>query len=463
MVSDPLEEGGHVESRNPATGAVIWSGPATDPRAVAAAVGAAALAQGDWARRSLAERARVLRRFADRVDADAEELAALIVSEVGKLRHEAESEVAWTATTARWYADHPPNDEHAGTAVVRRRPVGVVAVVSPWNVPMITPSWKLLPALIAGNTVVWKPSELATGVAHALALHFHAAGVPADVLQVVPGGADTGRSLVAHPGVGAVHFTGSTAAGRQVAEAVAPRMIPCNLEMGGSNPAVVFADADLDHAADCIAATVGSLQGQKCTTTRRVLVEERAADALLHRLAARFEALVMGDPANPKTSLGPLITPNAAARARDAVDAAAARGAKVVARTPALSSGSVRPDGFFPATLLTDIDTGDDIWRNELFAPVVTTVSFTSAEQAWELANDTPYGLAAAVYTTSEDLQRTAAERIQTGVLTINARGDHAEIEPPFGGRKHSGHGAPEGGAYAYAGVTELQAIYGAA
>lgn len=224
-----------------------------------------------------------------------------------------------------------------------------------------------------------------------------------------------------------------------------------------------FLGAELDHAADCIAATVGSLQGQKCTTTRRVLVEESAADALLHRLAARFEALVMGDPAETTTSLGPLNAPNAAARARDAVDGATARGARVVARTPALSSESVRPDAFFPATLLTDVDTADDIWRTELFAPVVTLMSFATAEQAWTLANDTPYGLAAAVYTTSEDLQRIAAERINTGMLSINAQGDHAEIEPPFGGRKNSGHGAPEGGTYAYAGVTELQAIYGGA
>jgi acyl-CoA reductase-like NAD-dependent aldehyde dehydrogenase len=258
--------------------------------------------------------------------------------------------------------------------------------------------------------------------------------------------------------VGAVHFTGSTSVGRSIAQAVASRFVPYSLEMGGSNPAIVFDDADVELAADCIADTVGALQGQKCTTTRRVIVHERLAPALIERLRARFEAFVPGDPADPCTTLGPLISPEAAAQARRVVERSIALGARVLAQTPMAGVG----DCFFPATLLGALAEHDPLNREELFAPVVAVSTFIADEQAWARANDTPYGLTAAVYTNDPARQRAASQRLRVGGLAINRRSDYAELEAPFGGAKDSGHGAPDGGEYVYASVCELQAVYAA-
>jgi aldehyde dehydrogenase (NAD+) len=381
-----------------------------------------------------------------------------VISETGKRRAEAEAEVAWTATSLRWYGGHPPVSRSVDNVAIHRRPVGVVAAITPWNVPLVTPVWKLAPALMAGNAVVWKPSELATACALALSDCLTAGGVPDEVLHTTPGGAHAGDALCRDDGVHAVVFTGSTAAGRSIARAVAERLIPYSLELGGSNPAIVFEDADLDRAADDIVATVASLQGQKCTTTRRVLAAARVADELESELRRRIEALRMGDPRDPETTLGPLITPEAADRAKRAIAAARSRGATIAAES-SLAEPRL-PDTFCPATLIRGLALDDPLWHEELFAPVLALRSFDEPETAWDLANDTPFGLSAAVYTASSDLMRRAGERVMSGTLVINGRSDHAQLDAPFGGRKLSGHGAPEGGLFAYDATSEYQAVY---
>lgn len=266
-----------VVSRDPFTGEEVFRAPVTGPEDSAAAVARAVAAAEEWTAQPVDVRVRALRRFADRVDADADALADLIVREVGKRREDAEGEVAWTALSARWYAEHPPAEERAGSARVVRRPYGVLAVVTPWNVPLVTPAWKWLPALMAGNAVVWKPSELATGVAVAAHERLLAAGVPADAFQLLAGDASTARALCGDERVAGIHFTGSERAGRTLAELAASRFARCAFEMSGLNPAIVLPDADLDLAADCIVACATALAGQKCTATRRVLVAEPVA------------------------------------------------------------------------------------------------------------------------------------------------------------------------------------------
>ncbi|MEU8800300.1 aldehyde dehydrogenase family protein [Spirillospora sp. NPDC048819] len=449
-----------VESRNPATGEVVFTAPATAPDDVGATVGRAHAAREAWARRPILDRQTVLRRFADLVERDAPRLADLIVTEMGKLRRDAVAEVSWTVKSARWYADHPPPVERRGAAVVRRRPLGVVAAITPWNVPLLTPAWKWLPALLAGNTVVWKPSELSSGTAVAAHELLREAGLPPGAMELVLGGPDPARVLCADPRVASVHFTGSTAAGRAISESLAGRFIPCALEMGGLNPALVFPDADLEHAADCIIAAGTAINGQKCTATRRVLVHEAVAETLMDALATRVHGLTAGDPARPDVDLGPLVHPAAAAHAEQAVAAAVSRGARVVARSSAPSGAAVAPEAFFSATLLTDLPPEEPLRRHELFAPVLSVETFPSAVAAWPMADATPFGLSASVHTADPATAAEAAEVLRTGVVAVNRRGDDVDLEAPFVGTKDSGNGHPEGGEYIYSSLTALQAHY---
>ena len=440
----------------------MHEGPAALAAEVATAVERAQAGAERWRNTSVDERAAALRAFAAVLRADADRLAGLIVTEVGKLRREAEGEVEWAARSAEFYASHPPPTEHAGGAGVFRRPVGVIAAITPWNVPLVTPAWKWLPALMAGNAVLWKPSELATGVAVATHERLVAAGVPDEAFGLVPGAAATGRALCEDERVAGVHFTGSEATGRAIATLLAPRLGRCALELSGVNPALVFADADLDAAADCIVACATSLAGQKCTSTRRVLVQEGVYDRLVDRLGDRLEALRPGDPRDPGTSIGPLITPAVAVHAEAAIAAAVARGARVAARSPV---GALGPGGRAPAraALLVGLAPDDPLRTHELFAPVLSVERFAVPEDAWRLGNDSPFGLSAAVYASDPALLAEAPVRLHAGIVALNRRGDDVVLEAPFGGHKRSGNGHVEGGAWAYAAVTDLQSVYGAA
>jgi alpha-ketoglutaric semialdehyde dehydrogenase len=442
-----------VVSVDPYTGERVFSAPAGDP---GAAVARAEAAQPEWAARPVEERAGALRAFATAVDANAPRLSELLVREIGKRRIDADGEVAWTARSARFYADHPPAAERAGGARVARRPIGVVAAITPWNVPLVTPAWKWLPALVAGNAVVWKPSERATAIALAARDLLRASGVPDAILQVVPGWAETARALAADERVGAVHFTGSEAAGRALAALAVPRFARVALETSGLNPAIVLADADLDLAAGCIVACGTALAGQKCTATRRVLVDERVAGALTAELVQRVGRLRVGDPRDPGTDVGPLIDPAARAAAEAEVARACGAGAAVLAQAPPASG-----DALFSPVLLGGLAADDPLRERELFAPVMTIEPFALPDDAWAMANAAPYGLSAAVYGRDDGRIAQAAASVRSGVLAVNRRGDDVDLEAPFGGRARSGNGQPEGGTYVYAALTDVQAVYG--
>jgi aldehyde dehydrogenase (NAD+) len=314
---------------------------------------------------------------------------------------------------------------------------------------------------MAGNAVVWKPSELATGVAVATRERLLAAGVPPDVLALLAGGPTVARALCGDERVAAVHFTGSEAAGREIAGLVAPRLGRCALELSGINSAIVFADADLDHAADCIVACATSLAGQKCTATRRVLVAEAVRDPLVERLAARLAALRPGDPRARDTSIGPLISPAAEAQVEDAVAAAVGRGARLLARSP---QGAPGPGGARAAraALVDGLGPGDPLRARELFGPVIALQAFAEPDEAWHEADASPYGLSAAVYSRDPALLAAAPARLRAGVVALNRRGDDVELEAPFGGHKRSGNGQAEGGEWVYGALTDTQAVYGA-
>jgi len=445
-----------VASEDPFLREPVFSAPGTDAAAARAAAERAAAAQPEWESRPVCERARALDAFADAIDADAAALSALLVREVGKRRADADAEVAWTARSARFYAAHPPAEERAAGARIVRRPVGVVAAITPWNVPLITPAWKWLPALVAGNAVLWKPSERATAIAIAAGEHLHAAGIPEPILQVLPGDAATAQALAADERVGVVHFTGSEAAGRALARLATQRFARVALEMSGVNPAIVLADADLELAADCIVACGTALAGQKCTATRRVLVDEQVAGELTARLAERIAALRVGDPRDPATDVGPLICAEARAAAEAELGRAVAAGARVLARAEAPAG-----DALFAPVLLGGLANGDPLRERELFAPVLSLDTFSTPLQAWAMANASPYGLSAAVYGRDPVRLAEAAAMVRAGVLAVNRRGDDVALEAPFGGRGRSGNGQAEGGEYVYGALTDLQAVYG--
>lgn len=441
---------------NPYDGSVVSEVASATPAEIGGALQRADTAWRDWARRPVAQRAAVLHRFADLLTRDADRLAHLITVEVGKRLAEAVAEVEWTVRTARWYAEHPPPQTRVEGALVRTVPLGTIAVVTPWNVPLVTPAWKLLPALMVGNAVVWKPSELTTATALEAAALLAESGLPGGVLEVLPGAGDVGTALIGDGRVAGVHFTGSAPVGRRIAAGAGARLQRLALELGGGNPAVVLEDADLPAAAEAVIASMAAINGQKCTATRRVVVHAEAATQLEALLVAGARELVPGDPLSPATALGPLATPAAAAAAEAAVARSVADGARLVARAPAGSGLAA-----FRPTVLADVSTDDPLRREELFAPVLLLDAVADDAAAIRAANATPFGLAAAVHGRDPERMLALGRELDVGILGFNRRTDAVELEPPFSGRKQSGNGVPEGGAFAYAGVGELQAVYG--
>ncbi|MCS0634758.1 aldehyde dehydrogenase family protein [Streptomyces sp. LP05-1] len=432
-----------VVSRNPADPAdLVLTVPSAGADGVRAAVAAARTAAGPWARAGAAARATALHTAARRLEDAAEELAALVRREVGKPVTEARGEVARTVAVLRYYAQAPYEPVGAvhepaageGLLLTRRTPYGVAGLVTPWNFPLAVPVWKAAPALATGNAVVLKPAPPATACALRLA-ELLGGALPDGLFTVVPGGAGEGAALVGAADV--VSFTGSTAAGRTVVRAATDRGLPVQAEMGGQNAALVLPDADPGAAADQIALALAGYAGQKCTATRRIIVVGDGAP-LAEALVARLAALRTGDPGDPETVCGPLIS----AGARDRV-LAAPSGGRVL-------SGGAAPaglDGWYALPTLVDrLPAGHRLATEEVFGPVAALFPVPDPEAAVALANAVPYGLVASVHTTDLDAALRCADRLDTGLVRINAPTTGVDFHLPFGGAKASGHGPREQG-----------------
>ena len=410
-------------------------------RAITAARGAA----DGWRRITAHERGAALHAAAARVEQRAAELTDLVIREVGKPVAEARGEIARTVAILRFYAQaalDPEGDvlppSTAGTLLfTRRRPRGVVGMITPWNFPLAIPAWKLAPALAYGNAVILKPSPMATAGAFALESAFE---LPEGVLQVVPGGPEAGRRLASGGGIDAISFTGSVAVGREVTRVAAEAGIPAQAEMGGQNPAIVLADADLAVAAKTIAGAAMGYAGQKCTATRRVIAVGDA-DAVRDAFVDAVRALAVGDPADASTIVGPVITREARDRIRDAVERARASGGRIddAAATP--------DDGWFvPPTIVTGLGETDELSQQEVFGPVTSILPARDVEDAVRIANGTSYGLVAAVYTRDLGLALGVADRLDVGMVRINAPTTGVDFHAPFGGEKASSVGPREQG-----------------
>ena len=429
---------------------------AATPSDVAEAVGAATAAAARWARTPWPDRIAVLRATADLISERSNELAALMSLEVGKNRLEALGDVEEAADLIRYYcqqvADHDGFVAPMGTLNPRERnvsvlrPYGVWAVISPFNFPM---------ALAAGNTVVLKPSPQGSFTAVKLYECFRDAGLDPDVLHLLPGGDETGAALVAHPGVNGLTFTGSYAVGmsiyRQFAAAY-PKPVIC--EMGGKNPAIVSALADLDTAAAGVARSAFGMSGQKCSACSRVYVQRDVYESFVAKLAERAGSLMVGDPTSRDAFLGPVISAESVTRFERAVEHARAHG-EVVTGGAVLRGAGALPDGYYLApTVVTGLAADDWIFRDELFVPIVAVAPYDTLDEALALANDTDLGLTAGFFSADPGEIEKFLDEIEAGVVYVNrAAGATTGAWPgvqPFGGWKGSGSAGNAGGGLYY-------------
>ena len=413
-----------------------------------AAVAAARAAQPEWAATPYDVRAGVLRAAAAALQARADEIAGLIVRETGSIRGKADYEVGGAANelfeaaglTSRATASIIPSHNPTRVSVAGRIPRGVVGVITPWNFPLILGMRVVAPALALGNAVILKPSPetpITGGIV--LAEVFAEAGLPAGLLQVVPGDVEIGEAIVAHPGVAMVHFTGSTRTGRKIAEVAGRELKHCSLELGGDNALVVLDDADVEHAAMIGAWSAYHYQGQTCITAGRHIVARPLYDRYVAALSERAKAIALGDPYADEVGLGPMINETQRDRAQGMLDAAVAAGATVV------EGGSA--DGlFFRPTVVTDVPTDSDLWREEIFAPIAPVIAVDSDEEALALVNDTAYGLVNSVVTGDLDRGQRFAERCRSGMVHVNDSTCLDEAHAPFGGLGASGLGGRAGG-----------------
>ncbi|MBD9438323.1 aldehyde dehydrogenase family protein [Pseudomonas sp. PDM04] len=465
---EPVQRG-VFETLDPSDESVLALVAAATAQDVERAVAAArqAFDEGDWPRWSGTQRAQVLRRIADGIRARQDELAAIEVRDNGKPLPEAAWDIADTAGCFDFYAALAEGSDQAAEQSVSlpderfncsviKEPVGVVGAIIPWNFPMLMASWKVAPALAAGCTVVLKPSELTPLTAIELARIADQAGLPAGVLNVVSGlGADAGKPLAEHPDVDKIAFTGSVPTGRKIMQAAAAEIKNISLELGGKSPFVIFADSDLDAAVEWILFGIFWNQGQVCSATSRVLVERALYPALLQRLIEATEQIRIGQGFTEGVKLGPLVSQGQLDKVLEAIALGQQEGAHLV-------SGGARPahldKGYYltPA-IFADVPEDSSVWREEIFGPVVCLRAFDSEAEAIRLANDSPFGLAAAVM--SRDISRCerVARRFRAGIVWVNCS-QPTFVEAPWGGYKQSGIGR-ELGEWGYNNYLETKQI----
>jgi acyl-CoA reductase-like NAD-dependent aldehyde dehydrogenase len=441
----------------PATEQVLAELPRAGPEEADAAVARAKAAYPAWRAVSPPDRARLLHRLADALAENREGLAVMEARNAGKPIGDARGEMDMVADTFRYYAGAPERalgdtiPVPGGVAMTFREPLGVVALITPWNFPLTIASWKLAPALAAGNTVVLKPAELTPLTALEFERLAVEAGIPDGVVNVVVGpGSTAGARLVEHPDVAKVAFTGSTEVGRRIAASAAQTIKRVTLELGGKSANVVFADADLEAAAAAAPGAVFGNAGQDCCARSRILVERSALDSFMDALEESVEALRVGDPLDEATQMGPLIS----ADQRSTVASFVPDGAPVAIRGSA-------PDGpgfWYPPTVLCPVDRDDRAVREEIFGPVAVVLPFRDEEEAVSLANDTIYGLSGSIWTRDGAKALRVARAVETGVLSINSN-TSVRVSTPFGGFKQSGYGR-ELGPHALDHYTEVKSVY---
>ena len=429
---------------------VLAEFPSSTEGDVNLAVEAAAQAQPEWARVPPSRRARLLLALADLLDANQEELAQIITKEQGKVLRESRGEVGRAALEARFAAGEAtrtygmtlPDDTGVGHCSVVYEPLGVIAAIAPWNFPVVTPVRKIAPALAYGNTVVLKPASQTPWSSVYLAQLFEQAGFPAGVVNVLIGrGARVGDTLVDHPGVNGISFTGSTDIGRRIYTKAAERLVRVQLELGGKNPAVVVDCDDLSTAAKEIVTAAFTTSGQRCTALSRVIVTDEHADELVELLTLEMRNLRIGDGLDEGCTMGPLVNQHQLKQMQAYVGKGIAEGAQLVEGGNAMVDDPTTQGFFFQPTLFDRVAPDSTLATEEMFGPILPVIRVGSSGEALEVANQTRYGLAASLFTSNLKLVQEFQRGARVGMVHIN-HGTASQAHVPFGGVKESGQGA---------------------
>ena len=447
------QDGETFETVNPFTGRAWATAPLAKATDVRAAVQAAndALA-GPWGRMSASERGRLLRRLADLVADRADELAVLETTDNGKVIRETRAQMAGLPATYEYFAGAADKIEGRTFAPTqpnfftysRRQPIGVVAAILPWNSPLYLLASKLGPALAAGCTFVAKPAEQTPVSTLEFAKLVAEAGFPDGVFNVVTGAGQTGAALARDPGVHKITFTGSTATGTSVMQGAAEHIAEVTLELGGKSPNIVFADADLEAAANGVIAGIFAATGQTCIAGSRLLVHESVRDELVERVAARAATIRLGDPLEMATEMGPIAFAEQLGKVRGYVELGVQEGARLVTGGREPEEPELRDGYFFQPTVLTGVDNGMRIAREEIFGPVLGAIAFRDEDEAIRIANDTTYGLAAGIWTCDVQRAHRVAHAVNAGTVWVNTYRVLA-YNVPYGGFNQSGIGRENG------------------
>ncbi|MBX6354167.1 MAG: aldehyde dehydrogenase family protein [Thermoflavifilum sp.] len=454
---------------NPATGEVLCEWPLSTPADVDAAVQAAEAAQRRWRLVPAPERAKVLMRVGDLLRERKEKLARTLTMEMGKVLEEARGEVQEAIDMAyymagegrRLFGQTTPSELPDKFAMSVRVPVGVVGLITPWNFPIAIASWKSLPAIVAGNAVVWKPAEDTPLLAREFVRIYEEAGLPAGVMNLVFGeGPVVGDAMVEHPGIQVISFTGSTETGRIIASKAGAKLKRVSLEMGGKNAILVMEDANLPLAVEAILWSGYGTSGQRCTATSRVIVQRSVKEKLEQMLVPRVEALKVGDGLDETVRVGPVIHGEALENIHRYVQIGLDEGARLLTGGKILRDGDLARGFYYAPTLFTDVTPSMRIAREEIFGPVVSIIPVDTFEEAIAVNNDVSYGLSSAIFTQDVNRVFAAMRDLDTGIVYVNAGTTGAEIHLPFGGTKATGNGHRDSGTAALDVFTEWRAIY---
>jgi len=459
----------HADDTNPARPSeVVAQYALADADLALQAIASASTAFPMWRGTPAPARGELLRKAAALIDERAEAIGRDLTREEGKTLGEGIRETQLAANIFRYYAVQaldPDGDTYPSAKAnvflyTRREPLGVVTVITPWNFPICIAAWKIAPAIAFGNTVVWKPAELVPLTAAHLLRALVDAGLPQGVVNLVLGkGSEVGEVITTHPDVAGISFTGSNAVGRALQAKAAAKAKRVQLELGGKNPAIVLADADLDLAADQVARGAFLAAGQKCTATSRVIVEQAVIAPLMERLSAIANTWKVGDPLAADTIIGPVVSEAQLTTVLGFLDRARSEGARVVAGG-ARGTGDLADGYFVKPTVLSGVKATDTVFREEIFGPVAAVVVADSFDQAIAMANDTRYGLSASIFTRDLGRAMRFADQIRAGVVKVNAETAGIEYHVPFGGMKESSSGSREQGKAAREFFTESKTVY---
>jgi alpha-ketoglutaric semialdehyde dehydrogenase len=459
-----------IEDHNPANrDELVGMFPASNEQDVALAVEAAKSAYDKWRLTPAPKRAEILFRAAEILIERKEDFARDMTREMGKVLDETRGDVQeaidmtylMAGEGRRQFGQTTPSELPNKFAMSVRAPIGVAGLITPWNFPMAIPSWKAMPAIVCGNTIVLKPAEDTPLSTYNLAQVLQEAGLPAGVLNVVFGdGPEAGAPVVHHPEVDLVSFTGSTEVGRIVSQACAPTFKKCHLEMGGKNIIIVMDDANLDLAVEGAIWGGFGTTGQRCTAASRVAVQKKVYREFVERFVARAKTLKVGDGLDPSTQMGPCINEQQLNTVMKYVEIGKNEGAKLAAGGHRLESGAYARGWFHEPTVFVDCDPQMRVCQEEIFGPVVCVIPFESFDDALAIANGVNYGLSASIYTRNVNQAFRAQRDLETGIVYVNAPTIGAETHLPFGGTKNTGNGHREAGVVALDFYSEWKTLY---